>query len=660
MAKSSKSGSGSPLKYTIRAALIWMIPVVSAVIIGIFWLPVLLSAALTPVELPKLRQRLFGSRARKALPCLKAPALIRLVALWVVQAWWIMLWRTGVEAADDAVPPVKVKLDQDAPSPARDGRLRGVVTRDVGRDSGSGAADVKVDPNLKWVPRTISVVLPCAGEGEFALKTVRAVSESTPREALEEIIVVDDGSDPPLGDTHLTDDVRRQYNVRLLRHDRTVGLIGAKKDGGAAAAGDLVVFFDCHVAPQKGWHTSFLRLVGENYRRIVVPIITDLDVSTWTQRGYSGGQAKCYLTWDADFKWFDSNDIYVPVISGGLLGISRRWWNETGGYDERMAGWGGENLDQSLRSWLCGGEIVVARDARVAHMWRVDTDARTRAHYAVDPMVTAANRMRAAVAWFGDFSEKLKQFPALSPGRLSPTGGPWYGDVDNILAVKRRLNCKSFAWFMHRFKDIYEEGGLIPRETYILKATGRDLCLTYDGQAGTNPQGHGIAELRPCEEGNDRQRWHGANRDRNAPDQACCGGIRAWNTDQCLSRLTSDYIETFVCDISGRTKDQVWRLDDTGQLRSRATGVEVPKGSREPVDGYMKVDKNAREQFGDCVEIKRGFKTFQAVNCRVNLAPPWMKENPLEPIESRLYRRSRRNDWAESGPRPPRGGGVRR
>ena len=63
-------------------------------------------------------------------------------------------------------------------------------------------------------------------------------------------------------------------------------------------------------------------------------------------------KAKCYLTWDADFKWFTSDDPleakqqcisrhslrdssaclrYVPILSGGLLGISKRWWNETGG-----------------------------------------------------------------------------------------------------------------------------------------------------------------------------------------------------------------------------------------------------------------------------------------------------------------------------------------
>lgn len=36
------------------------------------------------------------------------------------------------------------------------------------------------------------------------------------------------------------------------------------------------------------------------------------------------------------------------------------------GYDSSMRSWGGENIDQSLRTWLCGGEIVYAEGSRVA------------------------------------------------------------------------------------------------------------------------------------------------------------------------------------------------------------------------------------------------------------------------------------------------------
>merc|ERR1719203_100272 len=200
------------------------------------------------------------------------------------------------------------------------------------------------------------------------------------------------------------------YKVKVLRHEQTVGLIGAKKTGGDAATGDIVVFFDCHVAPQPGWHNDFTNLISENYRRMVVPHITSLNVDTWTQIGGGGGLAKCYLTWDADFKWVDSSNRDIPVISGGLLGMSKRWWEETGGYDKEMMGWGGENLDQSLRVWLCGGEIVAAADSYVAHMWRVSSDQRTKSRYnrLGD---TNKNRARAVYAWYGEFAEKLKDYP---------------------------------------------------------------------------------------------------------------------------------------------------------------------------------------------------------------------------------------------------------
>eukprot|EP00438_Fugacium_kawagutii_P025216 Skav218920 [mRNA] locus=scaffold2606:96166:102719:- [translate_table: standard] len=79
------------------------------------------------------------------------------------------------------------------------------------------------------------------------------------------------------------------------------------------------------------------------------------------------------------------------------------------------------------------------------------------------------------------------------------------------------------------------DGGLIPKETFTLKDASHKgpkaqfdvfqgileprnlafplpyLCLTYEGSAGTSPNGRGTAVLSPCN-GGERQRWHGANR----------------------------------------------------------------------------------------------------------------------------------------------------
>jgi len=594
-------------KYSIRTGLVWLVPLLSLVLGFAFLVPFLLSAVLTPVEIPRLRERFFGKRAKRQLPCLRAPALMRLVVLWVIQAWWIILWRAGLDtpiSTDDFI--VDGVGDQATPG------LRGAVA----------PSPPQVEAANAWTPKTLSVVLPCAGEGEFALNTVRAVFESTPSEALQEIIVVDDGSDPPLGKSHLPPSVIEKYRVKIIRHSETVGLIGAKQDGGAAASGDIIVFFDCHVAPQLGWHTSFLRLIGENYKRLVVPMITDLDVGTWQQKSASAGMAKCYLTWDADFKWFSSDDPYVPVLSGGLLGISRQWWNRTRGYDEHMRGWGGENLDQSLRTWLCGGEIMMAKDAQVAHMWRVASDPRTHPKYVVPTNAAAKNRMRAAVAWFGDYAEKLKQFPELRAGEKLADGAPWYGDISNIISVRSDLQCKSYSWFMHRFKHVYEDAGLVPREVFHLKTSSKTSgqCLTYTGAAGTSPDGRGIATLQPCDPRDDRQQWHLANRDASQAAQPCCSGIRAWNTDQCVARAQNGNVETYVCDVSGKTTSQVWSLTTDGRLEQKGSFLG-----------------------NSCIDAGTGVLQMQSCGSGGGI---WIKENPIEPIESRLYRKASLSGFA--------------
>merc|ERR1712100_317538 len=127
---------------------------------------------------------------------------------------------------------------------------------------------------------------------------------------------------------------------------------------------------------------------------------------------------------------------------------------------------------------------------------------------------------------------------------------------------------------MHRFKAVYEDGGLIPTDIFGLRvgpgspATGK--CLTYKGAAGTSPDGRGIAVLEDCNSYNDRQWWHGANRDTSKAGQPCCSGLRAWNTDQCIAAVQGGRVETFVCEVDGTRNDQVWELSSDGLVRHKA------------------------------------------------------------------------------------------
>lgn len=41
-----------------------------------------------------------------------------------------------------------------------------------------------------------------------------------------------------------------------------------------------------------------------------------------------------------DWWWYDDESAYSPVISGGLVATTRSWWQESGGFDPGMHGWG--------------------------------------------------------------------------------------------------------------------------------------------------------------------------------------------------------------------------------------------------------------------------------------------------------------------------------
>lgn len=164
---------------------------------------------------------------------------------------------------------------------------------------------VKLPDDMKDKPiLTISVVLPCGFEHDYFIRTAESVFYETPAEVLKEIVIVDDASKPPLKDSW-TEEAAAKFGVKYVRLNEPAGLIGAKQAGAEAATGDIIVFFDCHVKPDIDYWVPYVKEIGENYKRVVIPVITALDVDTWTQRerpAKGSGMSKCYLTFDAEFK----------------------------------------------------------------------------------------------------------------------------------------------------------------------------------------------------------------------------------------------------------------------------------------------------------------------------------------------------------------------
>jgi len=428
---------------------------------------------------------------------------------------------------------------------------------------------------------TLSIVLPCAFEGAYAEKTVDAIWAHTRHRRIHEIIVVDDGSKPPLATVfpeRLLHGGPGGPPVRMLRHEKTRGLIGAKKTGGDAATGDVIVFLDCHVSPNDGWEEAFLRQMKRSgdHRTVVVPTISSLDPDTWQENKGGPVSKACYLLWNADFTWLGNSGRDVPLMSGGLLALSRRWWQETEGYDEHMVAWGGENIDQSLRAWLCGGRIEAAEGATIAHMWRDSKNPKTTLKYPMPTEDVMRNKARAVTAWLDDFKEKALSFPEYE---AFVTGQQQLGDMSNFHRLQKKMNCAPFASYIQRFSYVYIDGGLIPREVFQIREEKTGRCLE---RSPRESQPHGIV-LAPCagSEGggiSELQQWHGANRDRNVPGGPCCSGLMNWNFLQCLdAHGLGSRAQTFECEISGYTASQAFQLESSGRLSwGRGQGCLAP------------------------------------------------------------------------------------
>lgn len=259
-------------------------------------------------------------------------------------------------------------------------------------------------------------------------------------------------------------------------------------------------------------------------------------------------------------------------------------------------------------------------------MWRVPHDPRTLTRYSVNVRHTIQNRVRAALGWFDGFAEKLQHYPDM---RSVPAKGQ---EMSAFRAVRERLGCRPFAWFLWRFRDVYEDAGLLPNVTFRIRHRASDSCLTYLGPAGTHPQGSDSVELQPCGQvarsrkwphsPPDPQRWHLANQEPQTG--RCCSGLRLWSTDQCLGfgRGPAGGPSTAVCDVAGRSGPA--GLSGASRWPDLAPGQLV-------VGGHCLDLAKKRLVLAPCRPAAKASQTDE---------PVWEEAEPLQPMETRLYRQA--------------------
>ena len=209
------------------------------------------------------------------------------------------------------------------------------------------------------VPPDLSVVIGFRNWGLPRLElALRAHAESTFRERLE-VIVSDYGSD----NRSDVERAAREHGARYVFTDVSGPWSRARALNAGVRASDarVIITTDADLLFTPGLHETAYARLHDDPRSVQLVQCRDLS----SDFGVEGIDR---LDWEA----FEANSTFRPRWGmGGMIAFWRESLKETGGYDERMEMYAGEDLDFAQRLAWAGHRLswIDDRSARIYHVW---------------------------------------------------------------------------------------------------------------------------------------------------------------------------------------------------------------------------------------------------------------------------------------------------
>ncbi|VVC95665.1 unnamed protein product [Leptidea sinapis] len=300
--------------------------------------------------------------------------------------------------------------------------------------------------------------------------TVHSVLDRSPAHLIKEIVLVDDFSDMPHLMQQLDDYMSALPKVRIVRATRREGLIRARLLGARYVTAPVLTYLDSHCEC-----TEVIDVIDDSTLEYHYRDSTSVNV---------GG-----FDWNLQFNWHPvparerarhqhtAEPVWSPTMAGGLFAIDKEFFERLGTYDSGFDIWGGENLELSFKTWMCGGTLEIVPCSHV---------------------------------WLDDYAKYYYQ-------RVGNDKGD-YGDISSRTALREHLGCKSFEWYL---KNIYPEL-FIPGESVahgeVRNVAFQKICLDSPTRKSDH---HKPVGLYPCHRQGGNQYWMYSKNGEIRRDETC-------------------------------------------------------------------------------------------------------------------------------------------